>query len=195
MFGNLFADLSGMKRKTMLSIFSVSILLLLLIFFFQTSLYHIHPSARCDYDTEKKLLSVAASALITSDVPVGAVILYNDTILSTGFNTVLRDSSAGEHAEINAISNAIRKIGFENFSKLNRDKLILISTFEPCMMCRGAIIEYNIRHVAFMKGKGILHWMKNDARQLLYEWNKQQSEGAEKQDSLFRMHPNYRERN
>ena len=138
------------------------------------------------------LVKEAAVALKSEDVPVGALLLYNDTILSTGYNTVLRDSNAGGHAEINAISNAVRQIGFSSFSKLDRKKLILVSTFEPCMMCRGAIIEYNIRHVYFLKGKGLFHWLKNDAKQLRYEWNTSQAEGKELQDSLFLLHPKYK---
>jgi len=180
-----------MKSKTIVRVLAAILFVFLLIYFFQSALYRIHSSAHLDKDTETKLLSTAATALQSSDVPVGAVLLYNDSILSTGFNTVLRDSDVGRHAEINAISSAISKTGFKAFSKLDRNKLVLVSTFEPCMMCRGAAIEYNIRHVLFMKDKGIFHWLRSDAKQLRYEWNKVQCEGEEKQDSLFRLHPMY----
>ena len=92
------------------------------------------------FETDKDiLLKEAARPLQSLDVPVGAMLIYNDTILSVGHNSVLLDSNVAGHAEINAINNAIRKTGFVNFSRLDRDKLILVSTFEPCMMCRGAM--------------------------------------------------------
>ncbi|HXD93649.1 MAG TPA: deaminase, partial [Bacteroidia bacterium] len=64
-----------------------------------------------------------------------------------------RDTNIGGHAEINAISNTIKNIGTQNFNQLNRDSLILITTFEPCLMCRGAIIENRIKHIEFIKEK------------------------------------------
>jgi tRNA(Arg) A34 adenosine deaminase TadA len=118
--------------------------------------------------------------------------VHCDSILSAGYNTVYRDSSAGGHAEINAISNAIHRIGFDTFSKLDKQKLILVSTFEPCMMCKGALIEYDIRKVYFMKGKGLFHWLKNDAKTIRYELGKAKTGEEGLQDSLFNLHPKYR---
>jgi tRNA(Arg) A34 adenosine deaminase TadA len=164
----------------------------LLIYFYKSSFYSFHGKAKLEKNVEDTLIASAATALQSLDVPVGCVILYNDTIFSTGYNTVIKNSSAGGHAEINAISNAIQKIGLDAFSELDRKKLVLVTTFEPCMMCKGAIIEYNIQHVLFMKDKGLFHWLKNDAKEFRYELSKNQVEGAEKQDSLFRMHPQYK---
>jgi len=182
--------------KTKASIFLfILFFLACILFFFRPLLYHIHSEKTLPPSHLQTLVGNASQALSSNDVPVGAMIIYNDSILSTGYNTVYRDSNAGGHAEINAISNAIQKIGFETFSKLDRNKLILVSTFEPCMMCKGAIIEYNIRHVYFIKGKGLLHWLKNDGKQFRYEWNKFQTGGEEIQDSLFLLHPEYRMKN
>jgi tRNA(Arg) A34 adenosine deaminase TadA len=168
------------------------LLIVISLFFFQTSIYNFRSKNKLDNSVQEKLISTAAAALKSNDVPVGAVLLYNDTILSTGYNTALADSSAGGHAEINAISNAMHRIGISAFSKLDREKLVMVSTFEPCMMCRGAIIEYNIQHVLFMKDKGLFHRMKNDAKQFRYELRKKQIEGEAKQDSLFRLHPGFK---
>jgi tRNA(Arg) A34 adenosine deaminase TadA len=170
-------------------ILAVAFVLFLLIYFHKSSFYNFHSKTNLEKTVEDSLIASAATALQSLDVPVGAVILYNDTIFSSGYNTVIRNGNAGGHAEINAISNAIRKIGLSAFSKLDRKKLVLVTTFEPCMMCKGAIIEYNIQHVLFMKEKGLSHWLKNDAKEIRYELNKRQVAGGEKQDSLFRMHP------
>ena len=167
--------------------------LFFLTWFFQSVLFRIRPRVTLSGVEIDLLKKEAALSLQSSDVPVGAILVYGDSVLSSGHNTVYLDSNAGGHAEINAISNAIRKIGFRAFSKLDRNQLTMISTFEPCMMCRGAIIENRIHHLYFMKEKGFFHWIKNDLKQSLYEWNKKQSEGEAMQDSLFRLHPDFRE--
>ena len=176
------------------AILLILFLIACLVFFFKPLLYHFHSNKNLESSQLQTLIDNASQSLKSNDVPVGALIIYNDSILSTGYNTVYRDSNAGGHAEINAISNAIRKIGFDAFAKLDRKKLVLVSTFDPCMMCNGAIIEYNIRHVYFLKGKGLFHWWKNDAKEFRYEWNKYQLDGEALQDSLFMLHPKYRER-
>src|SRR5689334_2202358 len=127
-----------LKTKAFLYLF-VLILLACLIFLFRPLLYHFHSTKNLNSVQLKTLIDNASQSLQSNDVPVGSLLIYSDTILSIGYNTVYRDSNAGGHAEINAISNAIQKIGFEAFSKLDRKKLVLVSTFEPCMMCRGAI--------------------------------------------------------
>jgi tRNA(Arg) A34 adenosine deaminase TadA len=165
------------------------------VFLFSPLFYNFHSNKNLEPTQLQTLVENASQSLKSEDVPVGAILIYTDSILSTGYNTVYRDSNAGGHAEINAISNAIQKIGFAAFSKLDREKLVLVSTFEPCMMCRGAIIEYNIRRVYFLKGKGLLHWWKEDLKQVRYDWNKFQSDRENLQDSLFMLHPKYREIN
>lgn len=169
--------------------------ILAIVYFSRTGFYHLRAEKKLSGSHQEILLKAAATSLQTSDVPIGAIILYGDSVLTTGFNTVRKDTNVAAHAEINAISNAIRRMGFEAFSSLDRNKLVLVSTFEPCMMCQGAILEYGIRHVYFMKGKGLFHWLTNDAKQFRYEWNKRQTEGEEMQDSLFLLHPVYREKN
>jgi len=180
-----------LKTKSSIILF-ILFFLACLLFFFKPLLYHFHSEKILAPDQMQSLVDNASQSLLANDVPVGAILIYNDSILSTGINTVYRDSNAGGHAEINAISNAIHKIGFEAFSKLDKQKLMLVSSFEPCMMCRGAIIEYNIRKVYFLKGKGLLHWWKNDLKQVRYEWSKVKVNGDEVQDSLFMLHPKYK---
>ena len=56
-----------------------------------------------------ELEKLGSTALESGDVPIGAVLLYDDTIIGNGYNTVLRDGNAGGHAEINAISDALTR--------------------------------------------------------------------------------------
>lgn len=137
------------------------------------------------------LATLGDSALQHLDVPVASILVYNDTIIGTGYNTVLARGDAGGHAEINAISSALRSMGKERFDSLDRNNLMLVTTFEPCLMCRGAIIEYGIRHVVFLKPKSFLHWLTKHAQEMRYEVTKQHGEPESLQDSLFFKHPLY----
>lgn len=184
-----------MKKKAIVKVLLTLIFLLALLFIFKSGIYNFSSTGILTQQQRATILRAADSSLETFDVPVGALLLYNDTVLSSGSNTVLRDSNAAGHAEINAINQAIREIGFASFSKLNRDKLVLVSTFKPCLMCRGAIIENQIRQSYFMKGKGVYHWLKEDAKQVRYELNKRKIDGSELQDSLFMLHPKFMEQN
>ncbi|MBK7945787.1 MAG: nucleoside deaminase [Flavobacteriales bacterium] len=137
------------------------------------------------------LRQLGKEAIDSGDVPVAAVLLQGDRIIGRGRNTVLRDADAGGHAEVNAVSDAMRQLGHEGFRALNRDSLVLITTYEPCAMCRGMLLEYGIRQVRYIEPKSIGHWLRDDARWLRYELTKQRSGPEGLQDSLFRMHPGY----
>lgn len=137
----------------------------------------------------RDLFALGEQALLSNDVPVSAVLLYGPDVIGSGYNTVLRDGNAGGHAEINAISDAIHRIGLKRFSTLNRDSLLLISSFEPCLMCRGAILEYRIDRINFLKAKSIWHLVKQDLRSLRYEFRRRKLEPEGLQDSLFVRHP------
>lgn len=140
---------------------------------------------------ETKLADLAAQSLASKDVPVGAILIYKDKVIGTGYNTVKRDSVAYGHAEINAMNEAMKLFGPDNFYKLNRNELFLITTLEPCQMCKGALIEYRIKNVQFMKGKDFTYWFNENRWKIIYEVKKKQVNGAEIQDSLFRLYPTY----
>ena len=143
-------------------------------------------------NTEVALLrSLGDSALAAGDVPVAAILVYDNKILGKGYNTVKQNSCAGGHAEINAITDAMRLLGADSFMHINRARLLLISTWEPCMMCRGAISEYNIQHVVIMKTKSMRHWLKQWEKVLKYEWNKQATINDTLFSHLFMKHPAY----
>jgi tRNA(Arg) A34 adenosine deaminase TadA len=119
------------------------------------------------------------------------VVIYDDNIIGKGANTVFRDGNIAGHAEINALNDAIDALGMDTFLKLDRDRLSLISTYEPCEMCRGMFIHYRIFHVSFLKSKPWSRWIKNDRAALLYEWHKTKTGDGHLQDSLFLLHPEY----
>jgi tRNA(Arg) A34 adenosine deaminase TadA len=179
-----------MKKKIFVSVTIILVLFVLLILF-KSQFYRLTPEININNRIKAELFELGKKSLKSLDVPVASVIIYNDSIIGRGYNTVLRDTSAGGHSEINAISDAIKHLGIKKFNELNRDSLILISTFEPCMMCMGAIELYKIKHVFFLKGKSPFLWVKNSFGDLLYEKNKQKTGPEILQDSLFRLHPYY----
>ena len=132
------------------------------------------------------------SALASRDVPVAAVLLYAGAEVGAGFNTVVRDGNAGGHAEINAISSALRSVGERRFTRMNRDSLVLVTTFEPCAMCRAALVHYGIRIVRILKRKPAAELIGEDIRVLRYYWRRIISGPASLQDTMFRRHPDYR---
>lgn len=139
----------------------------------------------------KQLEDLGDSALISRDVPVAAILMYGRTKLGTGYNTVARDGNAGGHAEINAISSALRAVGDKGFTRLDRDSLLLVTSFEPCAMCRGALVTYNIRNVEILKTKSAFDLMKEDLKILRYYWHRAVAGPPALQDTLFRRHPDY----
>lgn len=129
--------------------------------------------------------------MATNDVPVASIIIYKNKIIDKGCNTVYADSNAGGHAEINAISDALKSEGINEFSLLNRNLLALISIFEPCTMCLGAIKMYNIQNVFFIKEKNLFNNLSYDLKTIKYFLNRKTLSPASLQDSLFALHPDY----
>jgi len=153
--------------------------------------YKIKGSDKIEHGLKSRLAKLAAQSLQSGDVPVGAVLIYKNEVIGVGYNTVMKDSAAYGHAEINSISSAMKKTGSGAFYELDRNDLQLITTLEPCQMCKGAIVEYRIKHVSFMKAKDFAYWFKENRWQLLYQFKKKQVEGTGMQDSLLHLHPKY----
>ncbi len=89
-----------------------------------------------------KALLEAEQALSRGDVPVGAVLVRDGTILATGSNVKTTDPTA--HAEILAIRRAA-----EMFSNWNLGGCDLYVTLEPCAMCAGAAVNARLRSIVF----------------------------------------------
>lgn len=169
----------------------VLLLIVLIAVFFavQSKWYHKNKTWKPEAHVIDTLSALADSAAQALDVPVAALLTCNGAIIGTGYNTVKRDGQAGGHAEINAISHAIQGIGLDSFMRLDRARLVLVSTWEPCAMCRGAIIEYGITRVNVLKTKSLSYWLDEWEKQEKYEWCKRAAENDTLQDNLFRRHP------
>ncbi len=92
----------------------------------------------------QKALELAKEAYKEGEVPVGAVIVKGDEIISTGRNRREKSKNALSHAEIEAINNACEKLGGWRLWECD-----IYVTLEPCPMCSGAIINARIPNVYF----------------------------------------------
>lgn len=92
----------------------------------------------------KIALSEAQQALDEDEVPIGAVIVYNDKIIAKAHNSTEKFNDINCHAEILAISAANNALG----SKYLKGCTLYV-TIEPCVMCAGAIGWAQISRVVY----------------------------------------------
>ncbi|TFD26620.1 tRNA adenosine(34) deaminase TadA [Cryobacterium lyxosi] len=103
-------------------------------------------SAR-DQHAEWMLLALteARSALVSDDVPVGAIVVdAAGTVIGRGRNERERHQDPTLHAEVVAIRQAAVHTGDWHLTDCT-----LIVTLEPCVMCAGAILAARVPTVVF----------------------------------------------
>jgi tRNA(adenine34) deaminase len=92
-----------------------------------------------------RALAEAEAALLTEDVPVGAVVLGPDEqVIGIGRNRREADADPLGHAELMALRDASRALGTARL-----DGCTLVVTLEPCTMCAGAIVQARIARLVF----------------------------------------------
>jgi cytosine deaminase len=80
----------------------------------------------------------AKKGLAEGGIPIGSVLVIDDSIVGRGHNRRVQNGSAILHAEMDALENAGR------LSASDYRKSILYSTLSPCDMCSGAVLLYGI---------------------------------------------------
>jgi tRNA(adenine34) deaminase len=93
----------------------------------------------------KLALEEAQRAFENGDVPVGAIVVNQGSVIGRGANeSNVAESSPFAHAEMNAIWEACAAM---NSRRL--DKCSIYVTLEPCPMCAGAIVQARVRRVVY----------------------------------------------
>ena len=93
----------------------------------------------------REAIVIAREALLTSDVPVGAVVVDpTGVVVGRGNNLREFDNDPTAHAEIVALREAALAAG-----SWRLDNHTLVVTLEPCAMCAGAVAQSRIERVVF----------------------------------------------
>lgn len=79
-------------------------------------------------------LREAENAFSEGEVPVGAIVVINNRVISRGYNMVEKLKDPTAHAEMIALTSAFNSLG----SKYLLDATLYV-TVEPCLMCAGAL--------------------------------------------------------
>src|SRR5476651_2727682 len=92
----------------------------------------------------REALNEAANAEERGEIPVGAIVVRDRTIIGRGFNHPISAHDPTAHAEIVAMRNAAVAIG--NYRLTGCE---LYVTLEPCVMCAGAIMHARITRLVY----------------------------------------------
>ncbi len=94
----------------------------------------------------RKALHEAEHALKAGEFPVGCVMVYEDEVIVTGVRKHSTQKTRNEldHAEMVAL----RKLD-EIDRSLDRSKITMYCTMEPCLMCYAALILNGIEHIVY----------------------------------------------
>jgi len=132
----------------------------------------------------KMALKEAESAYEEEEIPIGAVVVHNNKVISKGHNQSQRLNDATAHAEMIAITSAQNKLGSKYLNECE-----LYVTLEPCMMCSGAIHLSKIHKVIYAlddKEKGYLRKSKEELnKKLVIISNILESESKNLLESFF----------
>ncbi len=90
-------------------------------------------------------IKVAQRGLREGEVPIGAVVVYEDKIVSRGYNRRTKLQLASAHAEMMAIDAACKK--FHSWRLPEGCELYV--TLEPCPMCMGASLNARVDKIYF----------------------------------------------
>jgi tRNA(adenine34) deaminase len=89
-------------------------------------------------------LEEARAAMEHEDVPVGALVIVENEVVSSRHNERQLTGDPTAHAEILALRDAATHLGTWRL-----DAATLVTTLEPCPMCAGAAVNARIKHVIF----------------------------------------------
>ena len=98
---------------------------------------------------EEKFMRAAVKAakkgLQEGEVPIGAVVVFEDKVVSKGYNRRAKLQLASAHAEMMAIDKACKK--FHSWRLPEGCELYV--TLEPCPMCMGACLNARVDKIYF----------------------------------------------
>lgn len=104
----------------------------------------------------KEAYNQAMEASEINEVPVGAVIVFNNRIIARGHNSTERLKDVTAHAEMLAITSASEALGGKYLKNCT-----MYVTLEPCVMCAGAINWSQIPKIVYAASDEKRGFLKN----------------------------------
>ena len=92
----------------------------------------------------RQALRLAAQAAAAGEVPVGALVVFENSVIAEAYNERESRPSALAHAEITALERATAKLG-----RWRLTGCTLFVTLEPCVMCAGALVQSRVDRVVY----------------------------------------------
>ena len=89
-------------------------------------------------------IAQAQAAALRGEVPVGALVVLDERIVSAAGNRTITECDPTAHAEIVALREAARKTG--NYRLIGAT---LFVTVEPCAMCAGALVQARVARLVY----------------------------------------------
>src|SRR5512138_1253807 len=92
----------------------------------------------------QRALELAHAARAVEEVPVGAVVVHNGSILAEAWNLTRTNQDPTAHAEMVALRRAASRVGSARL--LDAEMYV---TLEPCAMCAGALVLARVRRLIY----------------------------------------------
>lgn len=92
----------------------------------------------------REALLEAAAARDRGEVPVGAVVVREGSVLARAGNVTIAERDPTGHAEVRALRAAAIAVGYHRLGDVS-----LYVTVEPCAMCMGAALQARIERVVY----------------------------------------------
>ncbi|NOH98041.1 tRNA adenosine(34) deaminase TadA [Vibrio sp. 99-70-13A1] len=92
----------------------------------------------------RRAIELASKAEDEGEVPVGAVLVKDGSIISEGWNRSIGGHDATAHAEVETLRKAGQTL--QNYRLLDTT---LYVTLEPCPMCAGALLHSRVKRIVF----------------------------------------------
>ena len=106
--------------------------------------YHLDGDPVRDEVYMRLALALAYQAGLKGEIPIGAVAVHQDEVISWAANEKEQRADATAHAEILALQRAAQVLGRWRLSDVT-----LYCTLEPCIMCAGAMVNARLGKLVY----------------------------------------------
>jgi guanine deaminase len=95
-----------------------------------------------------RAVQLAVDNAAAGQLPFGALVVRDGTVLATGVNTALRDHDPVAHAEVAAVRNACRSLGTVHVTGAT-----IYSSCEPCAICHAVAAAAGVVRIVYAAPK------------------------------------------